>query len=419
MKAPAHAHLPALAALAIAGWLAWRILTLGIADRWEYEAPVDALRWRSGQPTALEEAADAASRDARHAEASALARRALAAYPLDGRGYRVLATSAQARGDNVQAERLLLLAMQRAPRDLATREKLAEFYLKQGDLPRALHQIDLQLRIEPQRGADLLPRMALLAGLPAAQQAIIDQLAQSPPWREKFLRQLATLGRDLDMVEQLFQKLAMTVAPITQTESGFLLDREIREHRWAQAYVQWAATLTDGQRGALGNVFDGGFELPASNIGFGWRLTSAPGTQAVFTTVTGGTGIHALKVTFDGDGPQNGFRPVTQLLALAPGRYRLTGIATAQDLDTPRGLQWVIICAEGKHQLLGTSDLLKGSQAWSAFKQDFEVPEQGCAGQWLRLGLSARIIAERRASGWAAFDEMAITRLGAPESGVP
>jgi hypothetical protein len=98
------------------------------------------------------------------------------------------------------------------------------------------------------------------------------------------------------------------------------------------------------------------------------------------------------------------------MLALPPGRYRLTGRARAERLQSGRGLSWSVVCATGGSPL-GSSTPLQGEVPWSDFTMEFEVPATDCGGQWLGVGVPARIAAELRVSGNAWFDDLRIVKI--------
>ena len=83
--------------LALAG-IGWRLLSLGMAERFARSDPARALSWNSGHPVALVLQAERLAEAGDDARARELARRALQANPLDGRGFRVLARLAGRAG---------------------------------------------------------------------------------------------------------------------------------------------------------------------------------------------------------------------------------------------------------------------------------------------------------------------------------
>jgi Tfp pilus assembly protein PilF len=393
-----------LALLAVA--ILWRILTLGLADLWAESAPDRALYWRPDHPDALREGAEERLDAHEYAAANTLAKRSIQAYPLDGRNYRDLGLIADLHSDTLHAATLFQIAAKRSPRDLLTHQMLAEYALKSGDLDQALVQFDLILRLDWTLWPDLLPRMVKLAEFPVAESAFAHALELQPHWRTQFLQTLASQAHDPDAVDRLYRSLDSTSdAALSAEEMAAWIDRQIRDRNWQQAYSTWASSLPLSQRVALGNLFDGDFAFPPSGGGFGWQISPVVGAD-VRTTALAKAGA-GKTLTIDFDGTQITFRNVSQLLVLSPGHYVLHGKAQADALDTGRGLQWVLTCAEGQQQVLASSPLLVGTQPWQGFAVAFEVPANQCGGQWLRLQMGA----PDRISGHAAYAALSVERV--------
>lgn len=395
-----------LAALALAGW---RVLGLGMADHYAELDPARALAWRPDHPEALLRAAQQLASDPAQAdEATALARRAIAAHPLDGRGYRVLGVLADQRGDETQAALLLGIAAQRSPRDLLSQAWLLDYHLAAGRVGPALQHLDFLLRFDPSLTAGFEPLMLALALEPQAQPVLAERLARRPPWRTHLLTMLSQKAPDSTAVAPLFDYLRRQPGGLSQAELSAWLERLGRDGEWGQAYLVWTSQLPPEQLQRLGNVYNGGFEWEPGQGGFDWRIARVPGARVDRLAGEGVTGTRALRVSFDDR--RVPFNHVRQLLALPPGAYLLKGRARPDNLRTDRGLVWAVTCTDGRE--LGESEPLRGSGPWRAWSVPFEVPAQDCGGQWLSLRLRARIPAEQRIGGRAWFDDIKIVRLG-------
>jgi tetratricopeptide (TPR) repeat protein len=407
MAGRSHSRTLVLAFIGLAlAWAAWRVLGLGMADHFARHDPMRALWWRPHHPIALVSAAEqVAGRDP--ARAAALARAALAANPAEGRAYRVLGQLADARGDRIAAERLFESAATRAPRDLPTHEWLERHYITQGKIAPALHHIDLGLRIEPALMDRQFPVLIRLAGIPQAQADLARFLGRKPPWREGFITVLCQRAPDIDALAGFMRTLDAQGGGWSATELNAWLERLVAEHRWGDAYGAWASALSASQRSHLSNVFNGGFEDEPSGSGFDWRFGAIPGAYIERLATTGAEGRFALRVSFDDR--RVPFEHVRQLLALPPGKYRLSGRARAEGLRSERGLLWRVSCAEDGHELGATAPVV-GFTPWRETDAAFEIPATGCGGQWLALVLPARIPAEQRIGGRAWFDSIRIRR---------
>ena len=385
---------------------AWRALSLGLADHYAQSNPGRALWWRPDHPSALLQMAhELAARNP--GRARQLAEAALAADPREGRANRILGQIAERAGDMPSSIRLHETASKLAPRDLPSHVWLERHYLATGKIDLALEQIDLMLRIEPETQPRQFAIMLAMAELPAAQSALARLLSRRPPWRAGFVSYLSREATDSRAVAPLVSKLRAQPGGLQDSELAEWIERLSRDHRWGEGYLVWVGSLTPAQQLQLDNVFNGGFEQEPSNNGFDWRFQHVSGASIERLPDGGANGNLALRVSFEDR--RIPFNHVQQLLALAPGRYRLAGRARAEGLRSERGLVWRVICASDGRQIAST-DPLMGHSPWRKFETDFEVPAQNCGGQWLQLAVPARIPAEQRIGGRAWFDEVRIVR---------
>ncbi|MCX7034405.1 MAG: hypothetical protein NT046_10605 [Arenimonas sp.] len=332
-----------------------------------------------------------------------MAWRAIQANPLDGRGYRILGSLT---ADRVRALELHVIAAARSPRDVASHVWLIDHYLKAGDLPAVVAQADTLLRVEPEVTPTLLPLMVALASSPEAQPALAEHLLASPPWGPGLLAHLVATVPDVNAFGPLMERLRKTPGGLRPDVLSAWLDRLTREGRWGQAYLTWVSQLPPERLQRLGNLYNGGFEWEPGQGGFDWRIGKVPGARIARMATGGMDGERALRVAFEDR--RVPFAHVRQMLALPPGRYRLTGRARPENLRTDRGLAWTLACATADARPLGETEPLRGHGDWRDLSLDFEVPAQGCGGQWLTLSLRARIPAEQRVGGVAWFDNLRI-----------
>ncbi len=385
-----------------------RLLVSGVADHLAGTQPQHALGWRNGQPEALLRAASARLDAGDVPAARLLARSAVSANPLDGRGYRELARTAEADGDVVQARALMEQAARHAPRDPYSHAWLLQHLLGEGRLDEGLRHVDALLRVDPARGETLYPALAALVDDAQARPPLAALLARNPTWRAAFWNRLCSDGSHTDAIATLVGMLEGSAAPLQPAERAAWLERLIRDHRWAQAYPLWVDTLPPERRASLSNVYDGSFEYAPGDVGFGWRIGHIAGADIA---QRGMPGARSLRIEFADR--RVAFRHVRQLLALPPGDYRLQGRTRTEALHNERGLQWVIDCAEGHGQRVGATERFSGSGPWRDFATGFVVPDHDCGAQWLQLELAARVPAEQQVSGIIEFTGLEVTRADA------
>jgi tetratricopeptide (TPR) repeat protein len=388
------------------GFAAWRSLTLGLADHLSRSRPDAALAWRPAHPEAQLRRLDKQALGAVVPTGQeAAARAAIRAAPLDGRGYRLLAQQAERGGNLASARELYSLAAARGPRDLPTLRWLANDALARGDYARAIVHIDLMLRLQPELAQFLNRALIALSMHPPAQADVASMLLQMPPWRSQFMERLAEQGPDSLVLFPLMERLRRAPSGLADSELTAWIGRLARDREWGAAYLIWAQSLSPAASQRIGNVYNGSFEREPSHSGFDWRFDQIPGAQVSRAQVTGAKDHLALRVAFEDR--RVPFKNVRQLLALAPGKYRLGGQARLDDLRSERGLVWTLTCAEDQRPI-GETEPMSGRREWTRFTLDFEVPLADCGGQWLTLRVPARIPAEQLIGGAAWFDDLQI-----------
>ncbi|MCJ7451841.1 MAG: hypothetical protein MUO39_05110, partial [Steroidobacteraceae bacterium] len=266
--------------MGVAGVAGWRIVTLAMSDFYADSDPARALEWRSTHPDALLRLAELMLAARRFPEAGTLAQRALAADPLDGRAYRVLADVAREQGDRDRQRTLIALAVQHAPRDIAARTWAAQIALERGDAAAAFSHYDRILRVAPEAQATIFPVLAGLAAMPGARDALVSRLAEQPPWRVSLLRYFAGTTPSADDLPPVFEALR-AAGGLSPDENAALVGRFVRDRRWDQAFVAWAGGLSAAQLAALGTPVNPGFEDAAPPSGpFEWNFGRVAGVDA-------------------------------------------------------------------------------------------------------------------------------------------
>jgi hypothetical protein len=399
----------------VAGLLSWWIVATGLSEHYvreeSVEATAGALRWRGDHPLALYR--QARSRVEREPDAAEQQLRAAAwANPADALIYLTLAELWELDERQRESIALVKIADELGPLRSPALIRSAEFWLRQGQLDRALARWSQLLRTRPGTAGQIFPVLLKLAEQPVSQPLLAPLLKEPPEWWERFFVYAARNAPRVETVTFLYQGRQRRGALPGEAEQRAYLDRLWRDRRWLEAYLAWLSGLDEAQIRVLGNVYNGGFELPPSGLGFDWRLPSVRGARAEVAPTYGMSGDRALRVRFDGQRVR--FRHVLQYLYLDPGRYRLQGKARPDHLRTERGLRWVVRCApEGPP--LAESERFLGSDQWRTFAVEFKVPETDCPAQILRLELEGRAALDFGIDGEIWFDDLAVVRLALVE----
>lgn len=399
--------------LLLGGLLGWRIRVAGLADYYaqqqQPEAAAGALRWREDQPEALYQQAETLlDQEPLPAGVERLLQATIWANPTDARAYAALAEVWAEQGRVTSATGLMELADVLGPVSSPVLARSADFWQAQGRLDRMLARWSLLLQTQPTVASAFYPLLLSFAEN-AEQQELLRPLLENPPtWWDQFFAYAAREAEQTDTVLFLYQQRQRGDQLPSELEQSAYLGRLWRDARWLEAYQAWQKGLNEEQGRVLDLVYNGGFELLPTNVGFDWRIASPRGVRVETAPTYGASGEWALHVAFDGQRVR--FRHVQQYLLLEPGQYRLQGRVRPDSLRTALGLRWKLRCVAGG-SLLAESDRFLGSDDWRIFVVDFAVPESECPAQLLRLELEGRAELDFEVQGEIWFDDVVITPL--------
>lgn len=396
------ARLLAMAALAVLlAWMGWRVVQATRVDALASTDPEAALRIDPDHPQALLARARHQLAGGDNAGAAATARHVLEVAPGQGNAFAMIALAA-AQQHAPEAEKLLEIAAQRAPRIPQVRAQLATMRLQAGDLPGAMTQLDALLRFNPEQGKQFLPAMAQQSADARFADAMATTLARNPPWRRGFLAVLNGKAPP-EAVDNIHSRL-LANGGLSIDEVRSWLDSLIARRRWNDAFAAWYGWLSPKPK-QIPLLRNGGFEEEVDGVGFGWRNAAAPGVFTDLQPEAGRDGSHAAHMHFIGrPAPKGNLR---QPLLLGPGRYRLSLLARADGLRSDQGLAWTVACDRGAQ--IAATEPLEGSFEWRAIAVEFDVPAEKCEGQWLELRNPAVQGSAQQVQGDLWADDIAIT----------
>lgn len=394
-----------------AAFIVWRIIATNIPDLLiqseDPDAAAQALRWNASR-------ADALSLEAlRTAQANPdqslwLFKSAVRLNPTDGPNFAAIARLHEAAGDIKAAEQAIETAAQMAPQRVDVQYEVGSFWMRRGDVARAMKHMNVVLTYGGSMRRELFPNLLKFAEDPATRQVTFSGVLQEPlVWWTDFFTFAASNATNIDTLRALSDMQANGPNPMPPAGLRAYLERLQKEGLWIDAYITWLNSLRQDQLNAIGNLFNGDFETEISNRGFDWIIT--PASQAIVETAPthGASGNKALRVLFRG--PRIQFQNLRQHLMLDPGNYLFRGRVRPQRLEATEGVRWSIYC-HGQTTPLVSSETFIGTDHWKHFSVPVEIPRHDCPVQTIRLELAGRSTLDFEAKGVIWFDDLSLTR---------
>jgi len=326
----------------------------------------------------------------------------------------VLARDFERQSNAKEAARAYEAAYQLAPNDREVLGATAEFHLRSGNVAAAVGLLGRLAESYPETRERVFPVLAEILASRQHTQAWDAVVARGQDWIGPFV--LASCNRGVDPARLVALHLKRIAAvKVASQETACLVDRLRVAGRWDEAYQLWLNTLSRERLADVGFVFNGGFEYVPSGIGFDWMPTKRPEREVGHTvdlvSTLGAVGKRALRVAYNGK--RQGGIPIAQFLALAPGRYVLSGMARVDGVKAGRGVQWTVRCVSGEKFAapLAVSERFVGSSEWRRFSTELTVART-CPGQVLQLENVGADEGITYLAGTVWFDDLVLRRVG-------
>lgn len=401
--------------LVVAVFLVWRIIAVGLATH--YAARLEAgdgdalqqlLTWQPNHPRALYAQAQRVVTEDTQSALDLLVR-AYRANPTDPHPLLAIAALYIDDGREEDADALVRIADRLNPVNPSIQQRIALYWDRRGDTPGALGHLSRAMAADPSFRRENFAVILRLAEDPELRGLLEPIALEAPIWWPAFFRYAATHADATDVVRYLMAlRRRADAGEITERERIAYQNRLLRDGFASEAYLAWLNTLEPAGREALGLLFNGGFELPLSNSGFGWHARRHKQLDIRPLRTLGSHGSRALMIRFSSF--EHRFSHLAQRLFLQPGTYRLTGVARVDGLKTAGGVRWRIQCVGDGKALLGESKVFLGRAEWADLSFDFEVPTSHCDTQDLRLVSAGKHKFELALDGVLWFDDLRIER---------
>jgi len=290
--------------------------------------------------------------------------------------------------------------------------RYGNFLLRQGQLSEAFAEIRRAVTGDPK-----LATLAISRCWRSSRdiERILDQvLPHQPPVYLAAIDYLVA-EHEADAALMVWKRL-LDLQPSFELRRAFSLLNELIERErvddakrvWQQALGVAGWTQPELLPGSL--VWDGGFEGPIANGGFGWREKEIAGAAFEFDTETRHAGARSLRITFDGTANVD-FDNLFQFVPVEPGgRYRFAAYLRIEELSTDSGIRFSISDPWRPGDLSLLTPNLVGTQPWALDEADFTA---GPRTRLVRIGLrrlpSSKLDNKLRGTVWV--DEVSLVPI--------
>lgn len=334
-----------------------------------------------------------------------LANRAIAGDPLSGHAYRLLGETTD---DPAMVRAIMREALIRSRRESLAAAWLLRDAFERGDFADTVAKADMLLRTRPGASNEVMKYLGAVASSPEGKTSLVDVLERNPPWRSSFFNALPNATGAPDTPLSLMLALKERGSPPEPKELAAYLRFLVARNYAAFAYDAWLQFLPPEKADELGLLHNGSFKEPFGEIPFDWQIARGTNAVAALYPMPNSEGAKALHFSF-GSGRVK-FPRITQIVALAPGRYRFEGVLQGV-IVAKRGLRWQFQCHGAKTPPTETEMLYGDSRAVQLFELHFEVPNRDdCRAQIIRLIHDARSASEEMVTGQISVQELSLTR---------
>ncbi len=297
---------------------------------------------------------------------------AVALNPYMARYWLDLANACQFTGDVARQRQALDGAMEADPNTPEVAWEAANFYLLQGDVPRALRGLRTVLAAD---GYRVRPALELCWRVTHNADQVLDLLPREAGSYFKFLSVLASHQESAaaDRVWTRMIALGQEVDPkVALPYVQYLLD----QHDVAHAQQAWKelAGASPQLRPYLAEqnlIVNGGFTQEILNAGFDWRYRTQPGVAINLDSTEFHSASRALLLAFDG--AEIADAGLWQLVPVEPNaEYEFTAFVKSEDLFSASGPQLAIYDAYRGTPLLQMDELM-GSRVWQPVKSELQT----------------------------------------------
>jgi len=339
--------------------------------------------------------------------ALAQARHAVRTAPIDPASTSALGSSLLVLGRSEQAYAAFVVAGELGWREIPTQLYWLAQATTGGDVDVFAQRLDALLRLNIDNET-VNNSLHLMEQTPTGQAALAALLSTSPPWERTFLIATGGLeGNNLDGQIAAIGLAAENGAQLDCDAVGVAVAQLISDGRLLEAKHLWQRAC---DQAGNADVTDGFFEADDTKRSanpLDWKLLAQAGLDVDVMPAPRPLHGNALRIQSSLTVHATAAK---QLLALPPGRYRLSWVTARAD-GKPDDTIIVALRCNGRESI-ETSD--RGSRQGQGALKTFSVPSQGCPFQTIEIQKAASD-SGRQQTGW--IDDVQIMPLDTGSTG--
>jgi tetratricopeptide (TPR) repeat protein len=290
---------------------------------------------------------------------------AVALSPNDYRFWLALGRALEESGDAQKSEKAMRRAVELAPSYSYPRWYLGNLLLRSGHNAEAFAELRRASEADPQ----LQPQVFNLALQVYAQnyEALKNAIGPAAGTRAAFAKYLLG-GKKVDEALRMWNDLNSAEKKENRATGDLVIKSLMEAKHYRQVLDTWNDLApTDGSRGVVGQLLNGGFEqnIDPANAGvFGWKLKSTQQAQVAIDGLNHHSGGHSLRIVFQSRAKLDSLN-VSQLVVVdSDKQYDLEGFLKTSQLESA-GTPVVEIIDAADGSVLGTSPFAPaGDNAW-------------------------------------------------------
>ena len=322
---------------------------------------------------------------------AASARRAVRAQAINPGALRQLATDAEYRGESKRASRLLLLSERVSRRDAGAQLQLLEKRVAREDVAGALVHYDRILRTNATYRAVLFPKIDDASSDASIARQVRALLATQPPWLDAFLDWAIYEARAMQTLGTILPAIPPAAPAWTEVRRAALIRKFADYGEMGSAFALYRRSGGS----AAGGVVNAEFARPSRFPPIDWMTIDDSEVELEFPASETGEARYAAPGGISAV-------PLSQVLALKPGRYRLSIWMTHDVADRSATPRWTVGCTGTGGAALAALEM-QPATGQQGQRTAFSIAPGQCAYQWLRL--------ELRSTGSAQGQSGAVTRV--------